>query len=240
MKAQQEAPISQEEYPHVRVTPMWRAAVHVWLIVHLTALIAAPLAFATREAPESIARHMYRLTRPYIDLCFLDHGYAFFAPEVGASHLVEYRVWQEGESQPEVDRFPNLQRQRPRLLYHRHFMLSEYLHSRHAPADLPRDYFVDTTAYQRWQADRAVFEKLRDSFSGHLQHVHGAQRVELVRIEHRQPFPTEFESGIRLDDDSLYRALPDTLPPAPASPPTVLEAPRPMFPLPYTPGPVNP
>ena len=228
-----EPPVEQE-HPHVYVSPVWRVVVHVWVIVHLLALIAAPLTFATMGAPAP--QMLFDVTRPYVDLLFLDHGYAFFAPEVGPNHLVEYRIEREGESEAEIKRFPSLDDQWPRLLYHRHFMLSETLHARFAPDDLPQDFFPDREEYERWRAQRSMFVKLRDSFASHLAHEHAANEVEIVRIEHRQPHPPEFDGGLRLNDDSLYQELPDTL----QLPPAVGPQPGPLgppFPFPYAPAP---
>jgi hypothetical protein len=235
MKAKKQAtaptPTEPQGHPQVHVSRGWRVVVHIWLAIHLTALIAAPLVFATMGAP--LPRLLYRLTRPYTDLCFLDHGYAFFAPEVGANHLVEYRAWMPGETEPQIGRFPNLEQEWPRLLYHRHFMLSEHLNRVHAPADLPEEFFPDQQEYRQWQAQRAMFASLRESYAAHLRQEYQADRVELVRIEHRQPNALEFESGTPLDASQLYRELPDILrPPAPPGPDTNT---APRFPFPYAP-----
>ena len=223
-----------DEYPQVHVTRAWRVVIHVWLAIHLVALVAPPLAFATMGAP--LPQWLYNLTRPYIDLCALDHGYAFFAPEVGPNHLVEYRVWQADAADPKAERFPNLQQQWPRLLYHRHFMLSETLNNRFEPSNLPPEFFPDRATYEEYQARRAMFERMRDSFANHLKHTEGAERVEIVRIEHRQPHPGEFQEGTGLSDESLYRELPDAVQPPAGRPQGPMQVPAPRFPFPYAPN----
>ena len=66
--------------------------------------------------------------RPYLQILSLDNGYRFFAPEPGPSHLVRYDVTlADGQQIGGV--FPNLAEERPRLLYHRYFMLSEFVNS---------------------------------------------------------------------------------------------------------------
>ena len=48
------------------------------LVLHLAAVILAPLAFATRPSPA--IGPMLQLAEPYIDAAHMNHGYAFFAP----------------------------------------------------------------------------------------------------------------------------------------------------------------
>ncbi len=63
---------------------------------------------------------------PYINALDLNHGYRFFAPDPGPSHLIRYHLhWSDGHGRDGV--FPNLTEERPRLLYHRYFMLAEHL-----------------------------------------------------------------------------------------------------------------
>src|SRR5690606_13605643 len=115
-RAPASSPAAADELPRQTVPLGWRLVVHGWLAIHLAAMISAPLAAATMGSP--LAESLFRLTRPYMDLCFLNHGYAFFAPEVGSNHLVEYRVWSDTHDEPQVARFPDRRRQWPRLLYH--------------------------------------------------------------------------------------------------------------------------
>jgi len=223
-----------EEHPHVYVSPVWRVVVHVWVAFHLVAVVAPPMG-----AP--VPQLMYRATRPYIDLLYLDHGYAFFAPQVGANHLVEYRVEFEDEREPVVGRFPDLDDQWPRLLYHRHFMLGEFLHNNHVPPGMTAADFPSEEAFLRWQAQREMYGRLRDSMANHLRHEYDAARVTLTRIEHRQPLAPDFQDGMRLDDDRLYRRLPDGIDfgpmPPPGGPLPGPYAPPPQPPIPYAPEP---
>jgi hypothetical protein len=63
--------------------------ISVGLLLHLTAVIMAP--FAMPPSSELVRDVADRL-RPYIDSLYLDHGYRFFAPSPGPSHLVRYRL----------------------------------------------------------------------------------------------------------------------------------------------------
>ena len=53
------------------------------------------------------------------------HGYRFFAPDPGPSHLILYEVSLEN-GETASGRFPDQNVHRPRLLYHRFFMISEH------------------------------------------------------------------------------------------------------------------
>jgi len=61
--------------------------------------------------------------RPYLDLLYLNHGYSFFAPEPGPSYVIEYEVRRKDGS-VERGRLPDIEKHRPRLMYHRYFMLA--------------------------------------------------------------------------------------------------------------------
>ena len=63
--------------------------------------------------------------RPYVQLVFLDQGWNFFAPEPGPSTLVSYRA-ETSTGKVIEGRIPN-KRIKPRLFYHRHFMLTSYM-----------------------------------------------------------------------------------------------------------------
>jgi hypothetical protein len=133
-----------EPEPHklgeeARLAPWAKAIISLLLAVHLTAVFIAPFAFACNAGGSTspLADAVYRKLHPYITAMFLDHGYFFFAPNPGPSHLVDFKVEFAGGKPPVEGRFPNLATERPRLLYHRHFMLSEALHASYAPPEGP-------------------------------------------------------------------------------------------------------
>jgi len=67
---------------------------------------------------------------PYITAAYLDHSYKFFAPNPGASHLVRYDLYfADGTKRVNSDDqiLPDRLGHWPRLLYHRHFMLTEFM-----------------------------------------------------------------------------------------------------------------
>jgi hypothetical protein len=105
-----------------RLSPGWKIALSVLLAVHVMALVVCP--WSIEGSP--IAQRLWRFYRPYVEVAFLNHGYHFFAPEPGPSHLVRYELELPGGKQL-AGVIPNLAEEQPRLLYHRHFMLTEFL-----------------------------------------------------------------------------------------------------------------
>jgi hypothetical protein len=212
---------------------LWvKLGVSLLLVLHLAAVFTAPFAAAcnVRGSSSPLADSAYRVLRPYIAALFLDHGYFFFAPDPGPNHLVEYKV-EFADGRPAIEgRFPNLATERPRLLYHRHFMLSESLYNAFVPPQAPpepspqpltagaeqrAEYQLQHAAHERavadWQRRRRQYEAMWKSIEEHLLHRYGGDKVTLARIEHRPPLPDEFEVGERtLSSPDSYVKLPET------------------------------
>jgi hypothetical protein len=203
----------------------WQIAISLLLLLHLCALVTAPLQMAAAGSP--VVRPL-ALLQPYVNLLYLNHSYFFFAPNPGPNHLVRYELEFDDGRQPEVGEFPDRQTEWPRLLYHRHFMLSETLHAFFEPAaPLPEprpprdDSRQARRAYQReqaawdeghrvWQQRREIYVSLRKSIAAHLQAETGASEVTLIRREHRPLQPLEFsEDRLSLTDPQTYRNLPE-------------------------------
>jgi hypothetical protein len=158
--------------------------------------------------------------RPYVEFLFLDHGYFFFAPNPGPSHLFRARLeFADGRAPLEIT-FPDRNQQRPRLLYHRHFMLAEQLHSDFVPSQPPPEIASDPEQTARWQFARQTYELRRKSFEDHLRSTYGASNVVLTRLEHTLYTPGEFEATPKpLDAADTYRELPEEpVPLTPTSP----------------------
>lgn len=212
--------------------PRWaKATISVLLLFHLAAVFVAPFAVAcdTGASSSPAVAPVRRWLDPYITLMFLNHGYFFFAPDPGPNHLVDYKVEFDDGRTPVSGRFPDLKTEQPRLLYHRHFMLSESLYSAFAPPEGPPEpspppltttadekarHELDKAEHARmlavWQQRRKAYEAMRHSVEEHLKAAHGAQRVTLTRVEHRPPMPAEVsELHKRLDAPDLYRNLPE-------------------------------
>ncbi len=196
-------------------SPCWSPRVKLLasalVALHLLAVFLAPMWFASGQQSPAIAPLMVAY-RPYINALFLNHGYAFFAPEPGPTHLVRYQLQFDNGRADETGVFPHLATQRPRLLYHRHFMLSESLYTY---GNLPT---LGPTATDIEQAEHAArvrqYELLKSSLARHLAAANHASAAVVHRWEHRPLFPDEVTRyRKRLDAEETYRDL-DAPPPA--------------------------
>jgi hypothetical protein len=196
--------------PRFALSRRWRLVVSLGLVLHLTAVFLPPFAFQTspvRGLGSPPVEAAMRALRPYIDAIYLHHGYAFFAPDPGPSHLLVAHLEFNDGRPPMQMTLPDAQRDWPRLLYHRHFMLSEHLHAAFAPVDAPGEM---RRARQMYEARRAAIES-------YLQRRFAADRVRLTRVEHRLLVPYEFVQGRkRLADRDTYRELSEETMPEPA------------------------
>lgn len=218
-------------------SPTARRIASVLIALHIAAVFVAPFAFACRtpSGASPFADGLMGWFRPYIDLMYLNHGYAFFAPDPGPSHLVRYRITFNDDRPPIEGIFPDLRTQRPRLLYHRHFMISTMLQDLFIPAEPPPEGSLDPELVRTvpdasrraleaairqqhrellamWQDRRDRYEALRDSLEQHLKSVHGGSEVTLTRVEHELLDPDAFEVFRRLDAPHTYHNLPEGRP----------------------------
>lgn len=204
------------------VAPMarrWRWALSLVIGFHVLAVFLAPFTFASTPAPgmsdpSPAALSLMRWMHPYIEALYLQHGYAFFAPDPGPSHLFKVKLeYADGRPTEELT-FPDLKRHRPRLMYHRHFMLSERLVVGHVPGVAPPGVAGDMSELMRWRRGRETYETyfhtLRNSYVHHLQTRYGADKVSLVRVEHRMAGVDEvIERHQRIDARDTYEDHPE-------------------------------
>lgn len=197
----------------VSLSAKWKLAISLLIVLHLLALIAEPFALFTRGANglSPAALPLRRGLAPYIEFGYLNHGYFFFAPNPAPSHLLECNLKSSSGAQSRL-RLPDRRAQWPRLLYHRHFMLAEFLNQLHVEpireqdvSDLPNKDLLNA-----WRADRVRFEMVRDSMIKHLKSRYGVDSAQIFRLEHRLPSTTEvFDEKIPLNDERFYIVLPD-------------------------------
>ena len=109
-----------------------------------------------------------------------------FRAEPGNSTLVAY-VLELPNGKRETGRIPNWGI-RPRLLYHRHFMLTEFL-----------------AASENYPP--AVRTELLRAMARELCHEHGALRVTLSKVTHRLPSMERIRAGGTLDDNYTEEPL---------------------------------
>lgn len=211
--------------PEVQLSRKLQVVFSCLILLQLLAVIAEPFRFFTLSSRgTSPAADIPRETlAPYVEFTYLDHGYFFFAPEPGPSHLIE-ATFDEGGRESSV-RYPDRRAQWPRLLYHRHFMLTENLHQLWAPPidpELAENKNRDAEQqrlFENWTRDRLRFESMRDSMAKHLAERFNAEDVRIQRIEHRLPSDTEvLVDRMRLNDRRFYLYLPDAAPEQPVAP----------------------
>lgn len=130
-----------------------------------------------------LSGYAWRALRPYLEGAYLNHGYHFFAPEPGPSHLVRYEL-EFADGTKRTGTFPDLAEHWPRLLYHRHFMMSEFINV--APPD------------SEWERTYAR------SYANHLLAEHGAAKVTLHLRRHLIPPPQALLDGAQLTDERFY------------------------------------
>ncbi len=167
--------------------PWLRRVVSIMLVFHLLALVVAPLAVTPCS---QLSQKLWSGFRPYLEVLYLNHGYHFFAPDPGPSHLVRYELrFEDGRVEEGV--FPNNAQHRPRLRYHRHFMLSEFLNNLAIDESHPE-----------------LFHAVTQSYSEHLRQQHHAAEVRLYLRRHYLPSPQHVSSGKRLDAVELFAERP--------------------------------
>ena len=173
--------------PDVRLPRKWQFIISLLLVVHVAAIFMPPfmLQASGSGGASPIGAMVMNTLRPYIDIAFLNHGYAFFAPDPGPAHLVRARIEFDDDREPIEETFPNLDEQWPRLLYHRHFMLSEQLNAQYQPPQLPPEISQEPELAEQWQTARRMYELKWRSFKEHLEAKHDAPYVTLTRVEHR-------------------------------------------------------
>lgn len=196
----------------------------VILIGYLTVVLLGPL--TVPFASEHLTRPLGQLVEPIQQALFLRHGYRFFGPDPGPSHIVKYKITQH-DSSPLAGTFPDRESQWPRLRYHRWFMLSETLYSdaagmlsekEHAELIENISLEIDDLRLRRETAvmDELVLQRTRieedrefrqvrlenslQHLANHLLFKHGGKDVEIFLHERLIPNPTDVQSRIRLSD----------------------------------------
>lgn len=193
-------------------SPKVRLGLSILVIGHLLAVVTPPLSFQARgvSGVSPAVASLMRPTEGYGQFLYLDRGYAFFAPDPGPSHLFQAAITSQDGTRREL-MFPDLDQHWPRLLYHRHFMLSEYLNEIYEPPGPPPELArLDAEAAEYWTRSRARYEHVRQSIVRHLESEYPGQSVAVRRIEHLIPDAASYTSqSIALNDPASYRVLLD-------------------------------
>lgn len=152
-------------------------ALNLWLCFHLTAIVVTP---ATVGPSSRSARQVWEVVGPYLQILYLNHGFHYFAPEPGGSSLLEYTL-HYANGRKSSGTIPNTDIA-PRLLYHRHFMLTEVLGN----------------------SEPEMQQKLALSYARQLTRKHGASSVTLTLVRHELSMMARIRAGGELKDSDLY------------------------------------
>ena len=200
-------------------SPAARTIATVALLLHLAAVV-----LASWSIPPSSELSQKAVTpfRPYLRATYLNvGGYRFFAPNPPThSNRVRYEVTFE-DGQKKQGTFPDRDVHRPRLAYHRHFMIAEQVvapvvlsEEDIVPASLPPAYLAEAPpeeikrhreARREYVASLKQQEPALQSIAEHLLHAHGAVHVRLWLVQRRVPTPQDVIGGAELTDEKWIR-----------------------------------
>jgi len=155
------------------------------LLWHLFAAACAP---ATVGPSSTLERSLWEVCSSYLHFTNLNHGYHFFAPDPGASSLLEY-AGIDPQGRRVYGRIPDKQTMQPRLLYHRYFMLTEFLGSLPEGPSGPR-------------------QQVLEAFAQQLMKQEGLESVEFSLLRHRPIGRQEVLVGIPPETPATFEVEP--------------------------------
>lgn len=210
-----------------QLSPAKKCAISFALVFYLAIMLIGPL--SNPVASEQLIRPLEKTVRPLQRALFLGHGYRFFAPDPGPSHLVEFEITKADGTQT-TGQFPDRNDPAttfPRLQYHRWFMLSETIWAEHSMTPAEADFEAqqrqlealateNTIAGHReiasriraqkaehqrtYQLARKRIDDLVQAVAKNLLQIHGGTQIRLSVRERTIPFPVDVERGAKLDD----------------------------------------
>ena len=203
------------------------AVILLYLIVLLIGPLSNPVASPYLSGPVAA------VVSPIHRMLFLGHGYRFFGPDPGPSHLLVYKGKRSDGTSFE-GKFPDRDSNWPRLLYHRWFMLSETVFSEYSSlpsqqqfrdrlknyeqqigdcqrsgqmklaGELQKERDIETEQYE---ISRQRAEVLGEAIAEELLKRNNGESIELFVQVRQIPLAEEVASGIKLSDASLLSEL---------------------------------
>lgn len=212
--------------------PLWsptkKKLVTALVALHLFAIFISPM--AGPPPASDLSRWCASWVSPYLEALFLGHGYRFFAPNPGPSHLVRYEILGPDGAVIETHRFPSTTEQSPRLFYHRHFMVAERVNelvSLPEPEELLEDFKLRRELIEQLKQEgkndiareveaamedenqmladrRKLRDELLEGIAQYWMRYHNADRIRIYSVRHPLPTPLDVRAGAKLDDPDSY------------------------------------
>lgn len=171
---------------------LWKSALSLWLLYHFSGLVISP---ASIQPSSDLQRDAWLAVGPYLQFISMNQGNHFFAPDPGPSTLVTY-VAELKDGRKVTGQIPDRTTMQPRLLYHRHFMLTEQLAGLADAVDLD----VETS--------KRLFDLHLRAIARQVCRQHGAQQVTLSRVTHVLREPEWAQAGMPLQHPENYQVKP--------------------------------
>jgi len=160
------------------------AAILAWFALVVMPPLAGP------SPSSALAAWLIQPLRPLVGALYLGHGYRFFAPDPGPGHAIRWSM-RMPDGSTRTGLLPDPAVDRPRLLYHRRFMIAEKISGMVPAPDAPAE--VRRAAKPQWQP-------LVMGVAGQLLRRHGGREVELVMVEFDLPTPEDSIAGVDAPD----------------------------------------
>ena len=208
------------------LSPAIRTCLTIGIVVYLAIVVLGPM--SNPVGSENLTIPLAKKIRLVHQALFLGHGYRFFGPDPGPSHILEYRIGNGNENETAVvSRFPDRDQHWPRLLYHRWFMLSETLYrecSTIPDTEEHRQWLATTTQEIEFYREKGELPTMRQlvlqrdvrvrdyelakqrkdqliqAVAQQLLQRHSGKSIELFLVERLIPRPVDVQSGVRLSD----------------------------------------
>lgn len=208
-----------------------RSGVSLLLIGYMFVVLLGPL--SNPVGSEFLTRPLATMVAPIHRSLFLGHGYRFFGPDPGPSHMVVYRVVDNSGDVIEK-RFPDRNEIWPRLMYHRWFMLSETLFQEHN-FTIDKESFTENDKEltlqvealrlkgkrsianrieferqqltQQYQNSRQRIEELVAAIAKNLLQRHNGTQIEMFLQERSIPFPAAVLTGQKISEPQFLSPL---------------------------------
>lgn len=159
----------------------WKIPVSLFLVYHIAGLFIAP---ASVPPSSDLVRGSWLLVGPYLQLVNMNQGNHFFAPDPGSSTIIKYEATLP-DGRKVTGQLPDKHTHWPRLLYHRHFMMTESYGA--------LDSYENRT--------RAL---LATAFARQVCREQGAVSVDLKKVTHYLADMRWIRAGYSLDDPELF------------------------------------